>query len=228
MSINSPDETTRQAISAMRRSYGVEGITDLGSDPIAAFTTWLQEAAANDYIVEANAMVLSTLGSARDGSDAISTRTVLLKDISEGGFTFFTNYNSQKSQAIDLHEQVTLLFPWYAMERQVIISGFASKIDREESEKYFATRPWSSQIGAWASAQSSPLSSREELEQRYEGAAQKWPEGSEVPCPPHWGGFRVLPISIEFWQGRYSRLHDRLRYERPDTASNWAVNRYYP
>jgi pyridoxamine 5'-phosphate oxidase len=228
MSINSPDETTSQAISAMRRSYGVEGITDLGSDPIAAFTTWLQEAAANDYIVEANAMVLSTLGSARDGSDAISTRTVLLKDISEGGFTFFTNYNSQKSQAIDLHEQVTLLFPWYAMERQVIISGFASKIDREESEKYFATRPWSSQIGAWASAQSSPLSSREELEQRYEGAAQKWPEGSEVPCPPHWGGFRVLPISIEFWQGRYSRLHDRLRYERPDTASNWAVNRYYP
>lgn len=228
MSINSPDETTRQAISAMRRSYGVEGITDLGSDPIAAFTTWLQEAAANDYIVEANAMVLSTLGSARDGSDAISTRTVLLKDISEGGFTFFTNYNSQKSQAIDLHQQVTLLFPWYAMERQVIISGFASKIVREESEKYFATRPWSSQIGAWASAQSSPLSSREELEQRYEGAAQKWPEGSAVPCPPHWGGFRVLPISIEFWQGRYSRLHDRLRYERPDTASNWAVNRYYP
>jgi pyridoxamine 5'-phosphate oxidase len=228
MSTKSPDETTRQAISAMRRSYGVEGITDLGSDPIAAFTTWLQEAAANDYIVEANAMVLSTLGSARDGSDAISTRTVLLKDISEGGFTFFTNYNSQKSQAIDLHEQVTLLFPWYAMERQVIISGFAAKIDREESEKYFATRPWSSQIGAWASAQSSPLSSREELEQRYEGAAQKWPEGSEVPCPPHWGGFRVLPISIEFWQGRYSRLHDRLRYERPDTSSNWVVNRYYP
>ena len=228
MSTKSPDETTRQAISAMRRSYGVEGITDLGSDPIAAFTTWLQEAAANDYIVEANAMVLSTLGSARDGSDAISTRTVLLKDISEGGFTFFTNYNSQKSQAIDLHEQVTLLFPWYAMERQVIISGLTSKIDREESEKYFASRPWSSQIGAWASAQSSPLSSREELEQRYEGAAQKWPEGSEVPCPPHWGGFRVLPISIEFWQGRYSRLHDRLRYERPDTASNWAVNRYYP
>jgi pyridoxamine 5'-phosphate oxidase len=234
MSTNSPDETTRQAldikkeVAAMRRSYGVEGITDLGSDPIAAFTTWLQEAAANDYIVEANAMVLSTLGSARDGSDAISTRTVLLKDISEGGFTFFTNYNSQKSQAIDLHEQVTLLFPWYAMERQIIISGFASKIDREESETYFATRPWSSQIGAWASAQSSPLSSREELEQRYEGAAQKWPEGSEVPCPPHWGGFRVLPISIEFWQGRYSRLHDRLRYERPDTATNWVVNRYYP
>ena len=228
MSINSPDETTRQAISAMRRSYGVEGITDLGSDPIAAFTTWLQEAAANDYIVEANAMVLSTLGSARDGSDAISTRTVLLKDISEGGFTFFTNYNSQKSQAIDLHEQVTLLFPWYAMERQVSISGFAEKISREESEDYFATRPWSSQIGAWASAQSAPLASREELEQRFKGATEKWPEGTTVPCPPHWGGYRVTPVNIEFWQGRYSRLHDRLRYERANINSDWEVHRYYP
>ena len=97
-----------------------------------------------------------------------------------------------------------------------------------QSEKYFATRPWSSQIGAWASAQSSPLSSRDELEQRYEGAAAKWPEGQEVPCPPHWGGFRVLPISIEFWQGRYSRLHDRIRYERENTDSHWEINRYYP
>jgi pyridoxamine 5'-phosphate oxidase len=168
MSAQTPDETTRQKISAMRRSYGVEGISDLGPDPIVAFTSWLHEAAENEFIVEANAMVLSTLGNTADGSDAISTRTVLLKDISEGGFTFFTNYNSRKAQSIELNAQVTLLFPWYAMERQVSISGFASKIDREESEKYFATRPWSSKIGAWASAQSSPLSSREELEQRYE------------------------------------------------------------
>ncbi len=234
MSNQPPAETTRQdldikkAVSAMRRSYGVEGITDLGANPLDAFTTWLHEAAANQFIVEANAMVLSTLGSAPDGSDAITTRTVLLKDISEGGFTFFTNYNSRKSQAIALNSQVTLLFPWYAMERQVSISGFASKIEREESEKYFASRPWSSQIGAWASAQSSPLASREELEQRYAGAAEKWPEGSVVPCPPHWGGFRVLPISIEFWQGRYSRLHDRIRYERENTQSHWEINRYYP
>jgi len=228
MSAQTPEPTTRQAISAMRRSYGETGITDLGADPFASLTHWLHEAAENPFIVEANAMVLSTLGSASDGSDAISTRTVLLKDISEGGFTFFTNYNSRKSQAIELNSQVTLLFPWYAMERQVSISGFASQISREESESYFATRPWSSQIGAWASAQSSPLSSREELEQRYEGASAKWPEGTQVPCPPHWGGFRVLPISIEFWQGRYSRLHDRLRYERPDTDSDWALARYYP
>lgn len=219
---------TRQAISAMRRSYGGVGLDGLGEEPFETFLTWLGEAAANEFIVEANAMVLSTLGSASDGSDAITTRTVLLKDISEGGFTFFTNYNSRKGQAIDLNPQVTLLFPWYAMERQVSISGYASKISREESENYFATRPWSSQIGAWASAQSSPLSSREELEQRYQGAAQKWPEGSVVPTPPHWGGYRVLPISIEFWQGRYSRLHDRLRYERDDTDSKWSLNRYYP
>jgi pyridoxamine 5'-phosphate oxidase len=234
MSVPGPDETTRQAqdirkdVSAMRRSYGEVGITDLGSNPFDAFTTWLHEAANNQFIVEANAMVLSTLGSAADGSDAITTRTVLLKDISEGGFTFYTNYNSRKAQAIELHSQVTLLFPWYAMERQVTISGLASKIDREESEQYFASRPWSSKIGAWASAQSSPLASREELEQRYAGAATKWPEGSDVPCPPHWGGFRVIPLSIEFWQGRYSRLHDRLRYERPDINADWACARYYP
>lgn len=228
MSPETPDKTTRQEISAMRRSYGEAGITDLGADPLEAFTTWLHEAADNSFIVEANAMVLSTLGSDAHGSDAISTRTVLLKDISGGGFTFFTNYNSRKSQAINIHSQVTLLFPWYAMERQVSISGFASQIDRVESENYFASRPWSSQIGAWASAQSSPLASREELEQRYAGASEKWPEGTVVPCPPHWGGFRVLPTSIEFWQGRYSRLHDRLRYERENTDSNWAVTRYYP
>ena len=228
MSAATPKDSNRQAISAMRRSYGEAGITDLGADPLAAFTTWLHEAAANSFIVEANAMVLSTLGVGRDGEDAISTRTVLLKDISGGGFTFFTNYNSRKSQAIELNPQVTLLFPWYAMERQVAISGFASKIERSESEEYFSSRPWGSQIGAWASAQSSPLETREELEQRYAGAAQKWPEGSVVPCPPHWGGFRVLPTSIEFWQGRYSRLHDRLRYERPDIDSDWVVNRYYP
>jgi pyridoxamine 5'-phosphate oxidase len=172
--------------------------------------------------------VLSTLGGDNNGSDAISTRTVLLKDISQGGFTFFSNYSSRKAQAIEMNSQVTLLFPWYAMERQVSISGFAEKIERSESDDYFATRPWSSQIGAWASAQSAPLATREELEQRFAGAAQKWPEGATVPCPPHWGGYRVTPVSIEFWQGRYSRLHDRLRYERANTNSDWEVHRYYP
>lgn len=232
MSAQTPPELpaglSREAISAMRRSYGEKGLTQMPADPFEVFNTWLHDAAINPFIVEANAMVLSTLGADNSGEDLISTRTVLLKDISEGGFTFFTNYNSRKGQAIEINPSVSLLFPWYALERQVIISGSASKISREESEKYFATRPWSSQIGAWASAQSSPLSSREELEQRYEGAAQKWPEGTDVPTPPHWGGYRVLPISIEFWQGRYSRLHDRVRYERKNTDSDWVQGRYYP
>ena len=222
-------ELDREAIRAMRRSYGEVGLENLPADPFAAFSSWLAEAAANDFIVEANAMVLSTLGQSTSGAgEHISTRTVLLKDISDGGFTFFTNYSSRKAQAMELNSQVTLLFPWYAMERQVSISGFAEKISESESAEYFASRPWSSQIGAWASAQSSPLSSREELEQRFAGASEKWPEGTTVPKPPHWGGYRVTPISIEFWQGRYSRLHDRLRYERANSETEWEITRYYP
>ena len=217
-------ELDREAIRAMRRSYGEVGLESLPSDPFSAFSDWLKQAHENSFIVEANAMVLSTL----DAGEQISTRAVLLKDISEGGFTFFTNYSSRKAQAIELNSQVTLLFPWFAMERQVSISGLAEKISEFESAEYFATRPWSSQIGAWASAQSAPLSSREELEQRFAGASQKWPEGSTVPMPPHWGGYRVTPISIEFWQWRYSRLHDRLRYERANTEAKWEITRYYP
>ena len=217
-------ELDRDAIRAMRRSYGEVGLENLPADPFAAFANWLKEAAENSFIVEPNAMVLSTLGD----KEHISTRTVLLKDISEGGFTFFTNYSSRKAQAIELNSQVTLLFPWFAMERQVSISGFAEKISEVESIEYFATRPWASQIGAWASAQSAPLASREELEQRFVGASEKWPEGSSVPKPPHWGGYRVTPISIEFWQGRYSRLHDRLRYERANSNAEWEITRYYP
>ena len=217
-------EIDREAIRAMRRSYGEVGLENLPTDPFVAFANWLKDAAANSFIVEPNAMVLSTLGE----KEHISTRTVLLKDLSQGGFTFFTNYSSRKAQAIDLNSQVTLLFPWFAMERQVSISGFAEKISEAESTEYFATRPWASQIGAWASAQSAPLASREELEQRFVGASEKWPEGSSVPKPPHWGGYRVMPISIEFWQGRYSRLHDRLRYERANTNAEWEITRYYP
>lgn len=222
------DDLTRDSIRAMRRSYGEIGLETLPQDPFAAFAEWLKAASENPVIVEANAMVLTTIGADSSGADSLSTRTVLLKDISGGGFTFFTNYSSRKGHALELNSQVALLFPWYAMERQVSITGIAEKIARKESEDYFATRPWSSQIGAWASAQSAPLASRAELEERFAGAAAKWPEGTTVPCPPHWGGYRVTPITIEFWQGRYSRLHDRLRYERSNTNSDWELHRYYP
>jgi pyridoxamine 5'-phosphate oxidase len=215
---------TRDQIRAMRRSYSDVGMETLPADPFEAFSIWLKQAHENSIIVEANAMVLSTV----HPDNQISTRTVLLKDISEGGFTFFSNYESRKAHAMNVNENVSLLFPWYAMERQVSISGVVEKVSESESDDYFAARPWGSQIGAWASHQSSPLSSRAELEQRYEGAAAKWPEGSVVPRPEYWGGYRVVPLNIEFWQGRYSRLHDRLRYERTTTNSDWELTRYYP
>jgi len=215
---------TRDEIRAMRRSYSDAGLETLPNNPFEAFAMWLKDAHENPVIVEANAMVLSTV----TADSQINTRTVLLKDISEGGFTFFTNYQSRKAHGIELNPNVSLLFPWYAMERQVSISGIAEKVSAQESDDYFATRPWGSQIGAWASAQSSHLASREELEQRFAGAAEKWPEGSTVPRPAHWGGYRVTPLHIEFWQGRYSRLHDRLRYERTATTADWELSRYYP
>ena len=213
----------RDEISKMRRSYGEIGLreSELNSNPISQFQLWLKEASDNPMVVEANAMVLAT-----NSEDQPTTRTVLLKDVTEAGFTFFTNYNSAKSKSIEGNSKVSLLFPWYPMERQVKILGSASRISGTDSDAYFATRPWSSQIGAWASDQSAPLSSREELEKRWAEFATKYPEGSQVPRPPHWGGFLVIPTMIEFWQGRYSRLHDRIRYTR--NASTWKLERFYP
>lgn len=213
----------RDEISKMRRSYGEIGLreSELNSNPISQFQLWLKEASDNPMVVEANAMVLAT-----NSEDQPTTRTVLLKDVTEAGFTFFTNYNSAKSKSIEGNSKVSLLFPWYPMERQVKILGSASRISGADSDAYFATRPWSSQIGAWASDQSAPLSSREELEKRWAEFATKYPEGSQVPRPPHWGGFLVIPTMIEFWQGRYSRLHDRIRYTR--NASTWKLERFYP
>jgi pyridoxamine 5'-phosphate oxidase len=215
----------REAISQMRKSYGEVGLEKSDENPIKQFVLWLAEAAANPMIVEANAMVLSTVNNGEP-----SSRTVLLKDVSEAGFTFFTNYESKKATDLSANPNVALLFPWYPMERQVKIIGRAEKVSPADSDAYFATRPWSSQIGAWASNQSQPLSAREDLERIYKEFAEKYPEGSSVPRPPHWGGYLVTPTLIEFWQGRYSRLHDRIRYTKAINAAetNWKIQRVFP
>jgi len=218
-------EIDRAAIRDMRRSYGEAGLEEskVAQDPIAQFHSWLTEAAANAVIVEANAMVLSTVVDSYPTS-----RTVLLKDVTQSGFSFFTNYESGKAEAIENNPNVSLVFPWYAMERQVIILGTATKLPTSDSDEYFAARPWGSQIGAWASAQSTQLESREVLEANFAKFAAKYPEGTAVPRPDHWGGYLVAPTRIEFWQGRYSRMHDRLRYVRTTTNSDWSLTRLNP
>ena len=216
--------TSREDIAAMRRQYGEHGLIEgeLPLNPIELFNTWLTQAAENEIVVEANAMVLST-----EVDDQPTSRTVLLKDLTEGGFTFFSNYESRKGKQISENKNVSLLFPWYPMERQVIVIGSATKIARGDSEKYFATRPRSSQIGAWASEQSTELSSRQELENKFKELENKFAKEEVIPTPPHWGGYIVYPISIEFWQGRYSRLHDRIRYVR-EKNNNWQLKRLNP
>lgn len=219
------EKLDREAIAALRRSYGEAGLVSAPTDPYELFHQWLKEAVENPIIVEANAMVLSTV----DNDQPVS-RTVLLKDVTpQFTLSFFTNYNSRKASHIEANNHVSLLFPWFAMERQVIILGTAKKVSREASDAYFQSRPWGSQIGAWSSEQSADLDSREELEVRYVEFAKKYPEGSPVPTPPHWGGYEVVPTSIEFWQGRYSRLHDRVRYIASSSApTGWEVKRVNP
>ena len=216
--------TSREDIAAMRRQYGEHGLIEgeLPLNPIELFNTWLTQAAENEIVVEANAMVLST-----EVDDQPTSRTVLLKDLTEAGFTFFSNYESSKGKQISENKNVSLLFPWYPMERQVIVIGSATKIARGDSEKYFATRPRSSQIGAWASEQSAELSSRQELENKFKELENKFAKEEVIPTPPYWGGYIVDPISIEFWQGRYSRLHDRIRYVR-EKNNNWQIKRLNP
>ncbi|AZM53896.1 pyridoxamine 5'-phosphate oxidase [Streptomyces sp. WAC 01529] len=211
----------------MREQYVTEGLAEaeLPAGPMEQFARWFKEAvSAGDAVHEPNAMVVSTV----DAEGRPSARTVLLKGFDERGFVFFTNYDSRKARELAGNAAVSLLFPWHAMARQVIVSGTAERVGREETVAYFRTRPHGSQLGAWASAQSSVLTSRDELDRAYADLAARYPEGEQVPVPPNWGGFRVTPQAVEFWQGRRNRLHDRLRYVRTPDGKGWDVERLSP
>jgi pyridoxamine 5'-phosphate oxidase len=195
-------------LSEFRKEYAAHGIDrhELLEAPLAQFKAWFDQAKAAG-VIEPNAMVLSTLG--LDGFP--SSRTVLLKAADERGFSFFTNYDSKKGEEIAANPRVTLLFPWFSLERQIHITGLLTRTSEEESVTYFARRPYGSQLGALASDQSDIIADRGVLEMRLADLKAKHPEG-QVPRPPHWGGYRLVPISFEFWQGRTNRLHDRFHY----------------
>ncbi len=192
-------------------------------DPYQQFSRWLAEATNQPGITEPNAMVLATV----DATGAPTTRSVLLKGADVRGFSFFTNYESKKAHDLLSNNHASITFPWYGLFRQINAVGTVTRLPREESIAYFNSRPWGSRIGAWASKQSTRLESRAALEERWAYFATLYPEDVEVPTPEHWGGFLLAPSAIEFWQGRQSRLHDRLRYEQVNN-SQWQIIRYYP
>ena len=208
----------------MRAQYRAEGLSeaDLAEDPYQQFARWFAEAEASG-LYEPNAMVLATA----DATGRPSSRTVLLKSYDARGFVFFTNYGSRKGREIEANPRVSLLFPWHPVARQVIVQGTASRVGRDETVAYFRTRPHGSQLGAWASEQSRTLSSRRELDELYEALATRYPETEDVPAPPQWGGYRVAAETVEFWQGRENRLHDRLRYVAV-AGGGWRVERLSP
>lgn len=205
---------------AMRRDYTERGAlleTDLAADWTTQFRAWF--AAATAYgLPEPNAMIVAT--ATPDGHP--SGRTVLLKEFDERGFVFFTNYTSRKGTEAAGNPAVCLVFPWFPMQRQVIVTGTAAPVDRAETEAYFATRPAGSRAGAWASPQSQVVPDRAYLDERLAQAEK----AGEASAPPHWGGLRVTPATVEFWQGRSNRMHDRLRYRRDH--DDWIVERLAP
>ncbi len=210
-------------LAELRQNYTLGGLTeaDAGDDPYALFRRWFEQALAAQ-LPEPNAMTLATC--TPDG--APSARVVLLKALDARGFTFFTNYDSRKGREMAVNPRVALCFLWQPLERQVRIEGTVEKVTPEESDDYYVVRPLGSRLGAWASAQSAVIPGREFLEEKHAELMAKYPDGN-VPRPPHWGGYRVLPNAIEFWQGRPSRLHDRILFTRqPD--GTWRKERLAP
>lgn len=198
--------------------------SEVPAEPYALFERWLAaafQAKADGLLPEPTAMVVATSAHGRP-----SARTVLLKEFGPAGFTFFTNYDSRKGAELTANPQVALHFGWYPLQRQVRVEGVAAQVPRAESEAYFATRPRGSQLGAWASRQSSDVTSRAELNAAYAAVEERF-AGADVPCPPHWGGFRVTPDLVEFWQGQASRMHDRIAY-RLDPSGAWTSVRLAP
>ena len=210
-------------LSDFRKEYSAKGLRreDLSDDPVEVFGKWFEQATELG-VHEPNAMTLSTISS----SGHPCQRTVLLKAFDGKGFTFFTNYHSRKARQIATNPSVCVLFPWITLERQVIIQGKAVKISVAESLKYFATRPRESQIGAWVSNQSEVISSRKILLQKLDEIKTKF-KGGEIPLPSFWGGYRIEPETVEFWQGGPARIHDRFQYTRQPDQS-WTIDRLAP
>lgn len=211
-------------IEKIRREYLAGGLRreNLQANPFTQFSQWLQEA-CDGGLPDPTAMVLATV--AADGQP--SQRIVLLKHLDENGLVFFTNYASRKAQEIVGNNKVSVLFPWHYMERQVKICGVAEKVSLQESFKYFTSRPVESQLAAWASRQSSRISSRQMLMQQFEAMKAKFADGN-IPLPDFWGGYRVRVESFEFWQGGGKRLHDRFVYEHRNSAGEWQISRLAP
>jgi pyridoxamine 5'-phosphate oxidase len=193
----------------------------LPAQPLELFDQWMDDVIRAD-LPEPTAMVLATVSA----DLRPRARMVLLKSSGPDGFTFYTNRTSRKASDLAEVPEACLLFPWHALHRQVIVEGSVAPLSTADSEPYFHSRPRGSQLGAWASRQSTVLSSRGELEDRYSELERRWPEGTEVPMPDFWGGYRLTPARMEFWQGRVSRLHDRFRYTRE--GSSWSVSRLSP